>query len=152
MKRELMDDRNTNRAGSNSIPNPISGSLCRREFKELLREVVDESLSILGDSAKQAIYFSLEREYEIEKEEIPDKIEGFTNAIEEIFGMGAKLLQIQIMKRLYQTIGLDFEYFPEKGELLFVEYVTAIGDAYTKGPTRRLPAPSYMQPPEMPTF
>jgi len=85
-----------------------------RCFEELLAEAVDEGLSSLGDSAKQAIYFHLEKTFSIEKQNIPNKIEEFTNAIEKIFGLGAKTLEIRIIKSLYEKVGRDFKYFPEK--------------------------------------
>jgi len=94
-------------------------------FEELLLEAVDEALSSLGDSPKQVIYFYLEKTFKIKKIDIPNKIDGFTNAIEKIFGYGAKHLEIQIMKRLYEKVGHDFEYFPEKDDLLFTEYIEA---------------------------
>src|SRR3989304_7537998 len=85
-----------------------------RCFEELLAEAVDEGLSSLGDSAKQAIYFHLEKTFSIEKQNIPNKFEEFTNAIEKIFGLGAKTLEIRIIKSLYEKVGRDFKYFPEK--------------------------------------
>ena len=94
-------------------------------FRRLLLEAVDEALSSLGDSVRQAIYFHLERKFNIKKQEIPNKIEEFADAIEEIFGLGAKLLEIRIMKSLYEKDGHMFKYFPEKDELLFTEYMEA---------------------------
>ena len=96
-----------------------------RCFETLLVEAVDEGLSALGDSAKQAIYFHLEKTFSIEKQNIPNKIEEFTNAIEKIFGLGAKILEIKIIKYLYEKVGHDFKYFPEKENLLLTEYIEA---------------------------
>jgi len=97
--------------------------LHNRIFEKLLLEAVDEALSSLGASSKQAIYFHLENTFDINKPDIPHKIEEFANAIEKIFGPGAKFLEIQIMKRLYKKVG-PFKYFPERG-LIFTEYVAA---------------------------
>jgi hypothetical protein len=96
-----------------------------RCFEKLLAEAVDEGLSLLGDSARQAIYFHLEKTFSIEKQNIPNKIEAFTNAIEKIFGLGAKILEIKIIKYLYEKVGRDFKYFPEKENLLLTEYIEA---------------------------
>jgi len=96
-----------------------------RGFQRLLLEAVDEGLSSLGNSPKQAIYFYLEKTFKIKKEDIPNKIDEFANAMEKIFGYGAKHLEIQIMKRLYKKVGQDFEYFPERDDLLFTEYIEA---------------------------
>jgi hypothetical protein len=101
-------------------------SLCNRNFRKLLLEAVDEGLSSLGDSSKHAIYYYLEKAFNIPKQDVPDKIEEFVKAIEEIFGDGAKILEIRIMKNLYEKVGDDFEYFPERNGLLFTKYVKAV--------------------------
>lgn len=95
------------------------------DFKELLLEAVDAALSPLGDSSKKAIYFYLEKNFALRKQDIPNKIEEFTDAIEELLGYGARILEIEIMKHLFVKIGSAFKYFPEKNELLFVEYMAA---------------------------
>ena len=98
---------------------------CNRGFENLLLEAVDEGLSSLGDSPKQVIYSYLEKIFKIKKMDIPSKIDEFADAIEKIFGHGAKHLEVQIMKRLYEKLGHGFEYFPEKDDLLFTEYIEA---------------------------
>ncbi len=70
------------------------------DLKRQLRKRFFLQPSLLGDSAKHAVYFYLKRTFKIKKQEIPNKVEGFTSAIEEIFGPGAKLLKIEIMKHL----------------------------------------------------
>jgi len=97
----------------------------RLGLETFLLEAVDETLSSLGDSAKQAIYFHLEKSFKIKKLEIPNKIEEFALAIEKIFGDGAKLLEIQTMKRLHQKVGQDLRKYPRNDELLFTEYMRA---------------------------
>ena len=99
--------------------------LCNREFNKLVLDAVDAGLSSLGDSPKQAIYFYLEKTFKIKRSEIPKKIEEFATALEQIFGHGAKLVEIQIMKLLYEKVGQAFVYFPEKDDLLFTEYMEA---------------------------
>lgn len=105
-------------------------------FDELFLEAVDEAIASLGDSCKQAIYFNLEETFKIKKHEIPFKVEEFVNAIEAIFGLGAKLIEIQIMKCLHKKLG-DFRYLPDEEELTFTEYVTAAKmlDHFSKSPT-----------------
>ena len=77
----------------------------------------------IGFQFKIASY--LEKTFSIEKQNIPNKIEEFTNAIEKIFGLGAKILEIKIIKYLYEKVGHDFKYFPEKENLLLTEYIEA---------------------------
>ena len=96
----------------------------KRSFNKLLREAVDEGLSSLGENSKQAIYFHLEKSFNVKKQEIPYKIEAFANAIEKIFGLGANFLEILIMKRLYEKVGRSFKMHRSK-DLKFTEYVAA---------------------------
>ena len=72
-------------------------------FETAVMEAVDESLSSLGKSCKQAIYFQLENTFNIKKQEIPLKIEEFANAIEQLFGIGAKIIEMRIIAVLHET-------------------------------------------------
>jgi hypothetical protein len=98
--------------------------MLENEFEMLLFEAVDEGLSSMGESCKQAVYFHLEKSFKVEKHDIPYKIEEFADAIEKVFGLGAKFLEILIMKRLYEKIGRVFEW-QEPTEFVFIEYVAA---------------------------
>lgn len=78
-------------------------------FSKILLSAVEESLSSLGDSPKQAIFFHLEASFKIKKENIPANLTEFAKALEGIFGPGASYLEKLIIKRLYEKLGLDFE-------------------------------------------
>lgn len=103
----------------------------RENFEKLLMESVDEALTSLGESAKQAIYFHLEDKFKISKEEIPRRIEDFAEGIEKIFGLGAHFIEILIMKKLYEKIGKSLEW-NEREELVFVNYVKAARQSFAK--------------------
>jgi len=105
--------------------------LSKRSFEKLLLEAVDDGLSSLGDSAKYAIYFHLEKTFNINRRNIPSKIEEFADAIEKIFGFGAKPIEVLIMRRLYEKVGGVVEY-PEHKELVFAEYVAAARQSFLK--------------------
>jgi len=95
-------------------------------FEEALLEAIDEGLSLLGESAKRAVYFHLEKDFEMNRLEISYRIEEFTDAIENIFGTGAKILEIQIMKCLFKKVGYTFKLYPRQKNLTFTEYIAAI--------------------------
>jgi len=78
-------------------------------FSKILLAAVEESLSSLGDSPKQAILFHLEASFKIKKENIPTNLTEFVKALEGIFGPGASYLEKLIMKRLHEKLGLEFE-------------------------------------------
>jgi hypothetical protein len=98
--------------------------LPKQDFDKFLLEAVDEGLSSLGESSKQAIYFHLEERFNVKKKEIPYKIEAFAEGIEKIFGLGANFLKILIMKQLHKKVGQSLKW-PESQDLTFIEYVVA---------------------------
>ena len=103
----------------------------RKAFENLLIESVDGALAALGESAKQAIYFHIENEFKISKNDIPYRLEDFTDGLEKIFGLGAHFIEILIMKSLFEKIGQPLEW-NEKKELVFVEYVAAAKQSFLK--------------------
>jgi len=105
--------------------------LRQRDFDKLLLEAVDEGLTSLGESSKQAIYFYLEKSFNVKKQEIPYKINDFAYAIEKIFGLGGNFLEILIMRRLYERVGRDFEWRGSK-DLTFTSYVAAAKRSFLK--------------------
>jgi len=107
--------------------------LYRRDFEKLLLEAVDEQLTSLGESSRQALYFHLERGFNIKKQEIPRKTEAFVDAMEKIFGQGADYLEILIMKRLHSKMGLDVKL--SKTNLTFIEYIEAAKRSYRRSKT-----------------
>lgn len=98
-------------------------NLSKRSFDEIYLEAVDEALTMLGNSCSQAVYFHLEKTFQIDRKDIPSKIDDFTQAIESIFGVGATLIEIRIMKNLRKRVK-HLKYFPN-GEITFSEYVKA---------------------------
>jgi len=103
----------------------------RDTFEKLLLEAIDDALSSLGESAKQAIYFHLKNKFKITKNDVPYHVEDFENGLEKIFGLGARFIEILIMKNLYRKIGKSLEW-DESKELVFTEYVAAAKRSFQK--------------------
>ncbi|UCB59760.1 MAG: hypothetical protein JSW72_06420 [Candidatus Bathyarchaeota archaeon] len=98
----------------------------RGDFGSLLLEAIDENLASLGDTPKQAIYFCLERHFNMKRREIPNRLEEFADAFEKILGEGAKLLEIRIMKCIYKKTQRFLNHHPLKNELEFIAYLQAL--------------------------
>jgi hypothetical protein len=95
------------------------------KFKAAMIEAVDESFSSFSKLTKQDIYSHLEKAFKIKKQEIPCKIEDFADAIEQMFGIGAKLIEIRIIEAIHKRIQ-DFVFFPKMGAVVFKEYVASL--------------------------
>ena len=104
-----------------------------KEFEKVFQDSVDEAFSSLGESVKKSIYFHLERTFLITKQEIPSRIEDFSNALERIFGAGAKHLQLLIMEKLYTKANCSFNWEGPKWlvpDLTFKQYVELVRISY----------------------
>jgi len=81
---------------------------CELHFERCLTEAVDEALSALGESPKHAVFFHLEKDFCIKRQDISDNIEAFDGALRRFFGIGASFLQILIMRKLCEKVGFSF--------------------------------------------
>ena len=95
-------------------------------FEDVLLEAIDEGLSLLGDLGKQAVYLHLKNKYNLSKREIPYRVEDFTEALEDTFQAGAKLLEIKIMKVLFTKVGPGHIHVATPESLGFISYVYAL--------------------------
>jgi hypothetical protein len=83
--------------------------LSQDNFTKVLLAAIDQGLSSLGDSPKQAIFYHLESSFQLKREEIPQNLTEFKLALDRIFGPGALFLEKLILKSLYEKLGLNFE-------------------------------------------
>jgi hypothetical protein len=83
-------------------------------FGEILLESIDQAFSTLGQSVKLSIYFHLETKFALPKQDIPDRIEDFSDAVEKIFGQASIQLEILIMKCLNEKIKGNYKWVGPK--------------------------------------
>jgi hypothetical protein len=105
----------------------------RKKFEAVLLEAVDEAFSSLGESVKASIYFHLEQKFIIPKQDIPYKIDDFSDALERIFGMATKHLEILIMKKLHDKITCFYQWNGPRWlvpDLTFRQYVELLRLCY----------------------
>ena len=105
--------------------------MAKKTFEDLLLESVDEAFASLGESVRQAIYFHLEKKFKLAKKDIPYRPEDFVAGLEKIFGLGARFLEILIMKKLYEKIDQPLKWNENK-ELVFVDYVAVAKQSFSK--------------------
>lgn len=84
-------------------------------------ECVNAGLQILGESAKDAIYFYAEKNFGLNKTEIPEKPQAFSVALTSVFGEGAKTIEGLIVQEMRQTFKLNIRH-----ELTFAEAVLLV--------------------------
>ncbi|MEM2896688.1 MAG: hypothetical protein QW265_03970 [Candidatus Bathyarchaeia archaeon] len=91
-----------------------------KAFNKVLLESIDEGFLKLGESVKHAIYWHIERNYGIKREEIPDRLKEFHEALIGLFGAGAKVIERLVAKSLYGKLGLSFE---ERESWSLIDYI-----------------------------
>lgn len=113
-----------------------------KKFESVLLKAIDDAFSTLGENVKTSIYFHLEHRFFLPKQDIPYRIEDFSDALEKIFGVGAKHLEILIMKKLNEEIVCFYEWAGPRWlmpNLTFREYVELLKLFYEeKGTTGEL--------------
>lgn len=98
----------------------------KKRFSEILLESIDRAFLTLGENAKSSLYFHLETKFAISRQDIPDRINDFSDALEQIFGLGARQIEILIMKYLNQRVDCTYEWVGPKWlvpDLTFTKYV-----------------------------
>lgn len=102
-----------------------------KDFGKLLLGSIDDALGSMGESAKQSVYFHMERTYKVARNEIPENLPQFQEGLEKIFGVSARLMDILIMKNLYAKVGHPF-IMEKNQQLEFIKYVNAARQSFMK--------------------
>jgi hypothetical protein len=83
-------------------------------FDKILLEAIDEGLSVLGDGGKHMVFFYLEKNCSIRKQDIPENPEAFIRGLEKIFGAGTTVLEKMILKCICSKLGLKYDEREER--------------------------------------
>ncbi len=87
--------------------------------KSTIVRCVERGLSKLGDSGAFAVIYIMKTEFGLPLEEIPGSPDRFVSVLRNIFGLGAKLLEQNILEELYlvghrsEDCGRQIEEFAE---------------------------------------
>jgi len=105
-------------------------------INKIVIEALDRSLSILGNQTKDAIYATLEEEYNLKKEDIPKNIEVLEILMSQMFGIAAGVLKKEIIRQLKNKFEAN-PIFEEASiveiiNMLYVEYGMAVGEEQVK--------------------
>ena len=77
-----------------------SKEITSKQFDDFLIESIDEALCLLGSSVKNEFYFRLEVNFNMEKKDIPQRLEEFSVILHRIFSLGASRLEVKFLKNL----------------------------------------------------
>jgi KaiC/GvpD/RAD55 family RecA-like ATPase len=89
-----------------STGHPAESGLTNVE--EAMLEAIDRGLLALGKVVRDTIYDRFDRMYQLRHEEIPVKLNTFHEALQTMFGAGAKVIETQIAKGFSARLGSGF--------------------------------------------
>ena len=109
-----------------------SKSVIAQQFRELLIEAIDEALCSLGEPVKNTIYQHLNDDFKITKNNIPERMQEFSELLHKVFGLGASRLEVRFMKNLNAKLdAAESRTEPDMGtskwivmEMSFTQYVS----------------------------
>ena len=98
-------------------------------FDTVLLDAIDEIFNSFGSPCKETIYFHLKNTFNLKKQDIPHRIQEFADALEKLFGEGAKFIELKIIAILHKKTP-NFVYSPSLAELVFANYVSSLRRFY----------------------
>jgi hypothetical protein len=116
----------------NEAPAFVKSTVDTQEaFCKLLGEAIDEAFSSMGESPRKAIYMYLENSFGIAKQEIPYRINDFSDALEKVFGTGARTIEILCIRNIQAKARIDYKWnLPGSigSELTLKEYMRTVSE------------------------
>ncbi|MCL5877088.1 MAG: hypothetical protein M1540_04675 [Candidatus Bathyarchaeota archaeon] len=103
----------------------------KKSFNGLFIESVDEVLTAIGNSIKIVLYLQLKNSYGISKDQIPDRVEDFMNALQSTLGVGARHIELQVIRQIQSKTGITCPVPIQNGK--FIECVVFVKQEYEKG-------------------
>lgn len=97
-----------------------------KKFAEILLNSIDDAFASLGQNVQFSLYFHLETKFALTKQNIPDRISDFSDALDQIFGQAARQIELLIMKFLNERVKCNYKWDGPKWlvpDLTFEKYV-----------------------------
>lgn len=102
----------------------MTGLYAMQRLDDLLLEVLDETMSqVFKEPGTKAIYNFLENNAQLKREDIAEKPDVFSAALERLLGSGAPVIEKLILKNLHLKLGFKLE---EKEGYEFSDYINEL--------------------------
>ena len=95
------------------------------DIRKVILEAVDEALGTLGESARQTIYWHIDRKYKLRREDIPEKLQALPLALDSLLLAGGRVVERLIAQSLCKKFGVAYE---EHADWRLVDYVNSYGN------------------------
>lgn len=88
---------------------------------DIILGAIDKGLASLGESPKEALWSSLEKDFNFDRNKVPENVEAFTRVLQSFFGLGYNFLENIFIGYLSEVTGEDLS-----GQSSFVECVALL--------------------------
>ena len=88
--------------------------------------IVDKGINSLGNNSSQVLWSTLEKEYAIRKNQVPEKLPEFVETLQKVFGTSYHFLDLLFQTLLQQSTGTNLE-----GHGSFLQSVTELKNKAT---------------------
>jgi hypothetical protein len=95
-----IDNSNISQNLTEKIEDKNSKETTSKQFDSFLIESIDETLSLLGTTVKNEFYLRLQVNFNMEKNDIPQRLEEFMVILHRIFNLGASRLEVKFLRNL----------------------------------------------------
>jgi len=76
-------------------------------LENILLAAVERALSLIGEDFAQVTFYNLDTKYSLGKPDIPRKPERFIQALHDMFGDGAQIIEMFIKRAICREMGLN---------------------------------------------
>jgi len=88
-------------------PSDSSHNSRTKSLEDILLAAVECGLSLIGKDFAQVTFYNLDTRYSLGKPEIPRKPERFIQALHDMFGDGAQIIEMFIKRAICKELGLN---------------------------------------------
>lgn len=81
------------------MTNPVSD--------EIVLHIIEKGLSSLGENPKEAIWFCLEKDFNLNRQNTTESIEEFQKALQKLFGVASGFVDVLLRNYLGEATGED---------------------------------------------
>ena len=103
----------------------IQLKLSSLDYESVLLNSLIQAMSMYGAKSIDSRYFLQKNDLRLSNEDTSEEIHGFVGAIEKLFGSGALLIEIEVMKSIHQIVPL-FECKPADVDFSFESYLESL--------------------------
>jgi hypothetical protein len=101
------------------------------EFNRLLLDVIEETMSCLGELPTKTILFYLDKKYNLPMQDVPSHLEEYSCALERMLGVGARILELRMLRQLCSKVQSPTRSFDSSNDS-FANFVFAVKSSFLK--------------------